>query len=63
MAELETENEKTQLSSKINVSNKNVKTLTVSIDKLMEKLGKPVAEKKHQKKRRRRAGAPQRRFH
>ena len=44
MVELESENESTKLSSKINVLNKNVKTLMFSIDKLMEKLvnTKPV---------------------
>ena len=41
---MESENETTKLSSKINVLNKNVKTLIFSIDKLMEKLDntKPV---------------------
>ena len=38
MVEVESENETTKLSSKINVLNKNVKTLIFSIDKLMEKL-------------------------
>ena len=38
MVELESENETTKLSSKINVLNKNVKGLMFSIDKLMEKL-------------------------
>ena len=38
MVELDSENETTKLSSKINVLNKNVKTLMFSIDKLMEKL-------------------------
>ena len=38
MVELDSENETTKLSSKINVLNKNVKTLIFSIDKLMEKL-------------------------
>ena len=44
MVELDSENETTKLSSKINVLNKNVKTLMFSIDKLMEKLDntKPV---------------------
>ena len=44
MGDLECENETTKLSSKINVLNKNVKTLIFSIDKLMEKLDntKPV---------------------
>ena len=45
MVELDSENETTKLSSKINVLNKNVKTLIFSIDKLMEKLDKPVVEK------------------
>ena len=41
---MESENETTKLSSKINVLNKNVKTSIFSIDKLMEKLDntKPV---------------------
>ena len=38
MVELDSENETTKLSSKINVLNKNVKTLIFYIDKLMEKL-------------------------
>ena len=38
MVEIESENETTKLSSKINVLNKNVKSLMFSIDKLMEKL-------------------------
>ena len=44
MVEIDSENETTKLSSKINVLNKNVKTLIFSIDKLMEKLDntKPV---------------------
>ena len=44
MVEVESENETTKLSSKINVLNKNVKSLLFSIDKLMEKLDntKPV---------------------
>ena len=44
MVEIESENETTKLSSKINVLNKNVKSLMFSIDKLMEKLDntKPV---------------------
>ena len=45
MVELESENETTKLSTKINVLNKNVKSLMFSIDKLMEKLDKPVVEK------------------
>ena len=47
MVEIESENETTKLSSKINVLNKNVKSLMFSIDKLMEKLDntKPVEEK------------------
>ena len=44
MVEIESENETTKLSSKINVLNKNVKSLMFSIEKLMEKLDntKPV---------------------
>ena len=44
MVEVESENETTKLSSKINVLNNNVKTLIFSIDKLMEKLDntKPI---------------------
>ena len=44
MVEIDSENETTKLSSKINLLNKNVKTLIFSIDKLMEKLDntKPV---------------------
>ena len=44
MVELDGENETTKLSSKINVLNKNVKSLMFSIEKLMEKLDntKPV---------------------
>ena len=44
MTELESETETTKLSSKINVLNKNVKSLMFSIEKLMEKLDntKPV---------------------
>ena len=44
MVEIDSENETTKLSCKINVLNKNVKTLIFSIDKLMEKLDntKPV---------------------
>ena len=38
MVELDSENETTKLSSKINVLNKNVKSLMFSIEKLMEKL-------------------------
>ena len=45
MVELDSEHETTKLSSKITVLNKNVKTLMFSIDKLMEKLDKPVVEK------------------
>jgi len=47
MVEIESEHETTKLSSKINVLNKNVKSLMFSIDKLMEKLDntKPVEEK------------------
>ena len=44
MVEIDSENETTKQSSKINVLNKNVKTLIFSIEKLMEKLDntKPV---------------------
>ena len=44
MVEIESENETTKLSSKINVLNKNVKSLMFSIEKSMEKLDntKPV---------------------
>ena len=47
MVEIDSENETTKLSSKINVLNKNVTTLIFSIDKLMEKLDntKPVEKK------------------
>ena len=45
MVELESENETTKLSSKINVLNRNVKALMFSIDKLIEKNDKPVVEK------------------
>ena len=38
MVEIESEHETTKLSSKINVLNKNVKSLMFSIEKLMEKL-------------------------
>jgi len=41
MGELESENEPTKLSSKIDVLNKKVKSLMFSIDKLMQKLDKP----------------------
>ena len=49
MVEIDSENETTKLSSKINVLNKNVKTLIFSIDKLMEKLDntKPVENTPH----------------
>ena len=52
MAEIESENETTKLSSKINVLNKNVKTLIFSIDKLMEKLDntKPVEKTPEEEK-------------
>ena len=51
MVEVESENETTKLSSKINVLNKNVKSLLFSIDKLMEKLDntKPVENTPHQR--------------
>ena len=52
MVEIESENETTKLSSKINVLNKNVKTLIFSIDKLMEKLDntKPVEKTPEEEK-------------
>ena len=52
MVELESETETTRLSSKINVLNKNVKTLIFSIDKLMEKLNntKPLKKTPEQEK-------------
>ena len=52
MVELESENETTKLSSKINVLNKNVKTLMFSIEKLMEKLDKPVEKTPEEEKER-----------
>ena len=54
MVELDSENETTKLSSKINVLNKNVKTLIFSIDKLMEKLDntKPVEKTQEEEKER-----------
>ena len=52
MVEIDSENETTKLSSKINVLNKNVKTLIFSIDKLMEKLDntKPVEKTPEEEK-------------
>ena len=52
MVEIESENETNKLSSKINVLNKNVKTLIFSIDKLMEKLDntKPVEKTPEEEK-------------
>ena len=52
MVELESENETTKLSSKINVLNKNVKALMFSIDKLMEKLDKPIEKTPEEEKER-----------
>ena len=52
MVEIESENETTRLSSKINVLNKNVKSLMFSIDKLMEKLDKPVERTPEEEKER-----------
>ena len=54
MVEIESENETTKLSSKINVLNKNVKTLMFSIDKLMEKLNntKPLEKTPEEEKER-----------
>ena len=50
MVELDSENETTKLSSKINVLNKNVKALMFSIEKLMEKLDKPVEKTPEEEK-------------
>ena len=52
MVEIESENETTKLSSKINVLNKNVKSLMFSIEKLMEKLDntKPVEKNPEEEK-------------
>ena len=50
MVELDSENETTKLSSKINVLNKNVKFLMFSIEKLMEKLDKPVEKNPEEEK-------------
>ena len=50
MVELESENETTKLSGKINVLNKNVKSLMFSIEKLMEKLDKPVEKTPEEEK-------------
>ena len=50
MVELDSENETTKLSTKMNVLNKNVKTLVFSIDKLMEKLDKPVEKTPEEEK-------------
>ena len=50
MVELDSENETTKLSTKINVLNKNVKTLVFSIDKLMEKLDNPVEKTPEEEK-------------
>ena len=54
MGDLESENETTKLSSKINVLNKNVKSLLFSIEKLMEKLDntKPVEKTPEEEKER-----------
>ena len=54
MVEVESENDTTKLSSKINVLNKNVKTLMFSIEKLMEKLDntKPVEKTPEEEKER-----------
>ena len=52
MVELESENETTKLSSKINVLNKNVRSLMFSIDKLVEKLDKPVEKTPEEEKER-----------
>ena len=52
MVELESENETTKLSNKINVLNKNVKALMFSIEKLMEKLNntKPLEKTPEEEK-------------
>ena len=50
MVELDSEKETTKLSTKINVLNKNVKTLVFSIDKLMEKLDNPVEKTPEEEK-------------
>ena len=52
MVEVESENETTKLSCKINVLNKNVKSLMFSIEKLMEKLDntKPVEKTPEEEK-------------
>ena len=42
MVELESENEMSRLSNKINVKTKNVKALTLAINTLMERLDKPA---------------------
>ena len=54
MVELESENETTKLSSKINVLNENVKALMFSIDELMEKLEntKPIEKTPDEEKER-----------
>ena len=54
MVEIESENETTKLSCKINVLNKNVKSLMFSIEKLMEKLDntKPVEKTPEEEKER-----------
>ena len=54
MVELDSENEKTKLSSKINVLNKNVKALMFSFGKLMEKLDstKPLEKTPEEEKER-----------
>ena len=66
MVEIESENETTKLSIKINVLNNNVKSLMFSIDKLMEKLDntKPVEEKEKMDKifAEKQIGRPVRRF-
>ena len=50
MVEVESENETTKLSCKINVLKKNVKSLMFSIEKLMEKLDKPVEKNPEEEK-------------
>ena len=52
MVELESENETTKLSNKINVLNKNIKALMFSISTLIEKLDKPVEKTPEEEKER-----------
>ena len=52
MVEIDSENETTKLSNKMNVLTKNVKALMFSIEKLMEKLDKPVEKTPEEEKER-----------